>query len=420
MEFKAMSAEEYRALNAEELSQRRDAVVSALEGNEKLDMEQVRSEIELIDAEYERRNAAVALRNQRAAVVAGGAGIKLDGTQKQIRATDPMDSAEYRNAFFEYMKEGTVGAELRSVGTTDVSIVDGYTKTTDVVPQIPSTMANQIVQKMEEYGLIWNKVRKLAVKGGLWFRVVDLDVEAAWIDESKVSNYQKVEANDKISFSFFELECRMSQSLLAAATTFDDFQALFAPAIAKAMVKAIEKAIFTGDGTTQPTGIFKDPNITTKGTVIEVSEADMKDWKAWHKNIWAKIPAAYRQTGEWTLALSTFDSYIATMADDNNAPVSIGYNPVTGDEIRRIIGREVNCVDEELVPDFDTANVGDIVGVFCDWNNYGINTQPGMPMSVVKWIDHETNTEKTKCLTGIDGKAIDPYGFVLLKKKASA
>lgn len=416
-----MSAEQYRALNAEELTQRRDAVVAALEGEEELNMEQVRSELSIIEGEYERRNAAVALRNQRATAVLGGAGVQVDASEKQqTRAADPMDTVEYRSAFFDYMKNSTVSAELRSVGTTAVSIKDGFTATADVAPQIPTTMANEIVQKMEEYGVIWNKVRKLAVKGGLWFRIVDLDVEAAWIDESKVSNYQKVENNDKISFSFFELECRMSQSLLAAATTFDDFQALFAPAIAKAMVKAIEKAIFHGDGTTQPTGICNDANIAAKGTTIEVTEADMKDWKSWHKNIWGKVPPAYRQTGEWTMAQSTFDSYIATMADDNNAPVSIGYNPVTGDEIRRVIGREVNTVDEELLPDFDTAAAGDVIAVYCDWNNYGVNTQPGMPMSVVKWIDHETNTEKTKCLTGIDGKAIDPYGFVLIKKKASA
>lgn len=213
-----MSAEQYRALNAEELTQRRDAVVAALEGEEELNMEQVRSELSIIEGEYERRNAAVALRNQRATAVLGGAGVQVDASEKQqTRAADPMDTVEYRSAFFDYMKNSTVSAELRSVGTTAVSIKDGFTATADVAPQIPTTMANEIVQKMEEYGVIWNKVRKLAVKGGLWFRIVDLDVEAAWIDESKVSNYQKVENNDKISFSFFELECRMSQSFAALA-----------------------------------------------------------------------------------------------------------------------------------------------------------------------------------------------------------
>lgn len=414
-----MSAEQYRALNAEELTQRRDAVVAALEGDVELDMEQVRSELNIIEGEYERRNAAVALRNQRAAAVLGGAGNLVDKTEpQQQRAADPLDTAEYRGAFFDFVKNGTMSAELRA-GTTDVSIADGYTKTSDVAPQIPTTMGTQIIQKMEEYGLIWNKVRKLAVKGGLWFRVVDLDVEATWIDESNVSNYQKVENKDKISFSFFELECRMSQSLLAGATTFDDFQALFVPAIAKAMVKAIEASIMKGDGTTQPLGILNDTNVSTKGTVIELTAEQFADWKSWHKNVWAKVPTAYR-TGEWTMAQSTFDSYIATMSDNENAPVSIGYNPVTGDEVRRLIGREINCVENYILPDFDTAAAGDVVAIFGDWNNYAVNTQPGMPMTTVKWVDHETNTEKTKCLVALDGKVLDPYGFVLIKKKASA
>ena len=120
------------------------------------------------------------------------------------------------------------------------------------------------------------------------------------------------------------------------------------------------------------------------------------------------------------MAQSTWDTYIATMADNNNAPVSVGYNPVTGDEIKRIIGRGVSCVESDILPDFDAASAGDVVAIFGNWNDYAVNVQPGMPLTTKRWIDDDNNLEKTKCLVALDGKVLDPYGFVLLKKKASA
>ena len=423
MDFEPMSAEQYRALTTDELINRRDLIANLLEGDAEVDMEQLRSEIGIIEAEYERRNAAIQLRNANIAAVAGGAGnvfARSADSRENIENVDALDTPEYRNAFMEYVCRGAqMPEQFRTVGTNAVTINGEYTQTTDVPPQVPTTMAREIISKMETYGQIWSKVRKLSVKGGLWFRVVDLTAEATWIDETKTSGYQKVTNNDKVSFSFFMLECRISQSLLAGAVTFDDFQAMFTPIIAKAMVKALEQAIMRGDGTSQPLGILNDTRVTTKGTVIEVTEAQFKDWRKWHSDIWAKVPTAYRD-GEWTMAQSTWDTYIATMADNNNAPVSVGYNPVTGDEIKRIIGRGVSCVESDILPDFDAASAGDVVAIFGNWNDYAVNVQPGMPLTTKRWIDDDNNLEKTKCLVALDGKVLDPYGFVLLKKKASA
>lgn len=421
MKFKPMSAAEYRALDADGLAQRRALLVDVLEGDEEVDLEQVRSEVAIVNDEYKRRNDAVNLRNLKIADIAGGSGTVVDTNRaERSEAADPYDTPEYRSAFMDYIMHGTeIPGELRAAGTTAVTIADGFTQTSGVAPQIPTTMGNEIIQKMEQYGNIWNRVRKISVKGGLWFRAVDLDVKATWIDEANVSNYQKFENNEKISFSFFMLECRIAQSILMNAVTFDDFRAMFVPAIAKAMVKALEAAIMKGNGTDQPLGILNDPRVASKGTVIEVTKEQFASWQKWHSDIWAKIPVAYRN-GDWTMAQSTWDAYIATMADDNHSPVSIGYNPVTGDEVKRIIGKQVDCVESYILPDFDSAKAGDVVAIFGDWQNYLVNTQPGLPMTTKRWVDEETNTEKTKCLVAVDGKVLDPYGWVLVKKKASA
>ena len=40
-------------------------------------------------------------------------------------------------------------------------------------------------------------------------------------------------------------------------------------------------------------------------------------------------------------------------------------------------------------------------------------------MRVVKWTDHDNNKEKTKAIMIVDGKVLDPYGFLIIKKGAA-
>lgn len=414
--FEEYTEEQYRSIDQDELEERRSLILSLAE-NPDTDSETIAKldgESKRCMAEFDRREQAAQLRAKSISAVRGGAG-SVVATSKagdvDERKADPFDTEEYRNAFMEYIcQRKAMPEEMLAVQQR----VDAVTQTSDVSPMVPTTMGREIVKKMSEFGTIWNKVRKLSVKGGLWFRVIDLKPTATWIGEDKTSDYQKADADDKVSFSFYQLECRMSQTLLASAVTFDDFQAMFVPAVAEAMVRALEAAVISGAGTNSPLGVTKDTRVSN---VVEMTEEDFSDWKQWRKKVKAAIPKSYRH-GSFTMAQSTFDSYIETMSDDSNAPVSIGYNPVTGVEEMRLMGFDVDTVEDAL-PDFDDASDGDVVAIYGDWSDYVVNTQPGMPMSTVRWIDHDNNQEKIKGLMACDGKPLDPYGFVLVKKKSS-
>ena len=129
------------------------------------------------------------------------------------------------------------------------------------------------------------------------------------------------------------------------------------------------------------------------------------------------MPISYR-SGEFIMAQSSFDSYIETMSDDTNAPVSINYNPVTGEEEYRLMGFAVDTVEPVILPDFDKADNGAVVAIYGRMGDYAVNSQ--MQVATEKWIDHETNEEKTKAMLVADGKVLDNHGFILIKKKASA
>lgn len=418
-----LTQEGWRALTDDELEIRRAELTALTEDPGEEDAGEIVAETRALVGEYERRKRLGELRSLKVEEVKSGAGKLVEhrsfGAEPGAPEFDAHDTPEYRRAFMNYCQRG-IEFRADDLGT----IITGPTLSTGVTPQIPTTMQQQIVQKMESYGTIWNEVTKISVKGGIWFRVLDIEPTAAWLQENNVSEYQGVTNDAKISFSFFELECRMSQSLLAGAVTYDDFQAMFVPAVARAMTKAIEQAIMRGDGTTKPLGILNDPRVSTLGdhdprtvAVVEMTAAEFGAWKKWRTNFKAKIPSAYR-SGKLYMAYSTFDSYIETMSDDMNAPVSIGYNPVTGVEEARLCGFSVTRVEPDILPDFDAAAGGDVVAIYGDMSKYYVNTQPGMPLSTVRWVDHDTNTEKMKSLVALDGKVLDPYGFILIKKKS--
>lgn len=407
MKFIRMSAEEYRALDYDGIVARRAEILAEFDNAaSEVSTEELVEESRACQAEIDRRNRANELRMADIHAVCSGNGNVVTRTAEPVAKGDALDTAEYRNAFMEYVCRGTaIPAELRAA-----------TMTSDVSPMVPTTMGREIVKEMSKYGDIWPKVRKLNVQGGIWFRVLDLKPTATWIDEGKTSEYQKVAASEKVSFSFYELECRMSQSLLASAVTFEDFQAMFVPAVAEAMVRALEQAIIRGNGTNQPLGILNDPRVTK---VVELSPEDFADWKKWHSKVLKAVPTSYRG-GEFIMAQATFDSYIDTMSDDHNAPVSIGYDPVTGTAVKRLVGHQVATVETDILPDFEAAGVGEVVAIYGKLTDYVVNTQPKMPMTTVRWIDHETNQEKIKALTALDGKVLDPHGFLLIKKAAGA
>ena len=143
---------------------------------------------------------------------------RQNGQIQQARAnevTDQFDTVEYRTAFMEYACRGVpIPANL-------TQRADAVTMTSDVGAVIPTTIMNEIVKELKVRGGIWAKVRKLNVQGGVEIPILSLKPKATWVAENKKADSQKLSANDKISFSYYGLECKVSQSLLANVTSFD-------------------------------------------------------------------------------------------------------------------------------------------------------------------------------------------------------
>lgn len=284
------------------------------------------------------------------------------------------------------------------------------TGTADVGAVIPTTLVREIIQKLESYGNIYAKVTKTNIQGGVAIPILSIKPEAAWVGE-KASDSQKLSADEKVTFSYYGVECKIAQTLLASVVTIEEFQKLFVPLATEAIMKALEKAIIKGDGTTQPLGILTDTRVKT---VVTMAPEDMT-WNGWHR-MKAKIKKSYRK-GCFIMAQSTFDEKIDGMEDKNGQPVGRTNYGVNGEETYRFMGKDVETVEEELLPYYEDAAVGDVFAIYGDLKDYVVNSD--LEMQVVKWIDHDTNEVKNKVIMIVDGKIADANGFILIKKGKS-
>lgn len=329
---------------------------------------------------------------------------KRDGSKKI--PTDKFDSLEYRQAFMNYICRGVeVPKEYRQ---------DALTTTTEAGAVIPTTLLNEIIQKLESYGDLYAGVRKLNIQGGVSVPILTLKPTATWIGEENTSDAQKLTANTSVEFSYYGLECKIAQSLLASVVTYEAFQKMFVPLAAEAMAKAIDIAIMNGAGTASPLGITKDTRVPSTN-IITLAAADFKTYEGWKKKVFSKIKKSYRK-GKFYMAQGTFDGYIDGMVDSNGQPIGRVNYGIDGEEKYRFCGKDVVTVEDDVVSNYDDASTSDIVAVFVNLNDYVINSN--MQLTTYKWVDHNTNKVYNKAILIADGKLLDPNGVIIVKKGA--
>lgn len=376
------------------------------------DFKTKKEEVEALDEQW--RELAEAKANLEAlenAAPRGNGIIDLGQGEPTRRETpkpeDVFDTREYKNAFMEYVCRGQkIPDKYR----------DAAAKTTaaDASAVIPTTTVREIIKELKSHGNIYAKVRRLNVQGGVEFPILTLKPTATWVGEG-ASEDQKIKADQKVSFSYYGLECKIAQSLLASVVTFEEFQSEFVALATEAIIIALETAIVNGTGSGQPLGILKDSRIPT-ANVINMTVEELGEWKEWKKKVFSKMKKAYRN-GEFFMAQSSFDSFIDAMTDTTGQPIGRVNYGIDGGETYRFGGKTVETVEEDILPDFESAAVGDAVAIFTKLSDYAINSN--MEMTATRWIDNDTNEVKNKVMVIADGKLLDPNGTLIIKKKAS-
>lgn len=322
------------------------------------------------------------------------------------RTENPTATPEYRQAFMTYAQTGEMSQELRA---------NAVTTSGDVAAMIPVTIVNEVIKKLEAYGQVYNRVRKLSIKGGVKVPISAVKPVATWIGESAVSDRQKLDTSTGVTFTYFGLECRIATSLLADTVSLTGFESLVVNLMVEAMIKAMEIAVVSGAGTNGPLGVTKDTRVPT-GNVVTMAAADMGKWDAWKKKVFAKMPIRYKAGAVFITSSQTFEGYIDGMVDDNGQPIGRVNYGITDGPQGRFAGKEVIEVEDDVIAAYDDAAAGDVIAILMDLKNYAVNSN--MQMTLYRYFDHETNQWVDKAILIADGKLLDPHGVIIIKKGA--
>lgn len=400
-----------RALASEDAAEVRAINEQLAELNAEID--ETREEISAIEAEETRSTPPADAKPVNAGIV--GAFSQPTTEQRAADAADPYNTMEYRRAFMKHAQTGApIPANLMKRD-------DVPANTTDLGAIIPTTVLNEFINEIRKtYGQLFDRVRKLNIQGNLRVPISELQATARWITESTVSPRQNAgQINEYVEFGYNMLEIRVAQTLLSSIVSLDIFEREVVRIMTIAYMQAMDNGIVNGTGNGQMLGILNDPRVIATGNVVTMTAAQINNWAAWRKNFFAKLPLGYRN-GEFIFPLATVDAYLETMADSNNNPI---FRQATGLEVNdgdsrnpngRFFGRNITLVEPDILPDFDSAQSGDVIGIFWQPEEYAINTN--MAFGMRRWFDEDRNEWVNKMLTVVDGKVLNPMGYWLIKK----
>ena len=293
------------------------------------------------------------------------------------------------------------------------------TMTTDsgVSTVIPTNLANYILEKFEQLGVIYNLVTKTSYPVGMTIPTDGVKPVATWVAEGATSDSQKKTLGGVITFNHFKLRCEIRFTEEVNTMTLPMFEQLFVKQVSEAMLRSIEAAIVDGAGTACPQGILAVAANIPAEHKIEVAATGKLDYKLLC-DAEAAIPAQYEATSKWVMTKKTFMSFMA-MVDNNGQPIARVNYGIGGRTERTLLGREVVLyipqTGSALGNYADTVTNDTIFAFIVDFGDYVLNTNYNL--GIQNAIDWDNEDHKTKAVLACDGKLIVTDSLVTLTKK---
>lgn len=391
--------------------------------NVNAEINEAQAQLDKIEAEEKKEEKEEMKEEERSAFDPKAASVVATAkmNEKRSEETDELASMEYRKAFMNYVQRGVKSEilkfEQRSGDESGVA--------QDLGVLLPKTVVQEIITGVEKvYGQLYSRVRKLNIKGGVRFPIGSFSAKFSRITENGKSDRQKAgEVDEYVQFTYNIGEIRIATSLLQSVLSVPAFEKEVAKVIIEAYVKAMDTEIMVGDSTDgEMEGIITEAEKVSSridaSHIIEFTEADMADWKAWQKKLFKVIPLSMRALKpEFVMTANTYEANIKTLADNNDRPVyTETFNPVDGAEISRFKGKNVVFVEEDILDNFDDDDAEYFGMYWVPEKAYAINTN--MEFTMRRYFDEESNQYVDKALVINDGKILDPKYIYLLKKSA--
>lgn len=360
------------------------------------DLEAINNEVNtLIEEEKELRKKAEIAKNLECTAVPQK---EAEGEKRSMEnQVFTLKSPEYRNAWLKnLMGKKLTEVEERAAGV--ITSVEG-------AAAIPTETMNLIIQAFEQNAVLYNLVSVSNIKGNVSFVVAPASSDAEWHGGAK-------EATDKdgeklvftsVTLSGYELIKVLEVSAKMEAMSIPAFELWVVQELAKKTILTIEKAIISGTGTDQPTGILKAGYITQ---TADFTKAGMtyKDILS----IIAELPTGYLNNAVFCMPRKLFYGEVLGLEDKNGNPVVV--QDVQAPAKFNILGYPVLVND--YMPE-DTI-------VFGDFSTIKLNFAAPIEVTSDLSVGFKSGKKTFRSLTVVDCKPTLAEAFVLSKRKATA
>ena len=332
---------------------------------------------------------------------------KLAEQRNGYDENDVYSTLEYRKAFRSYLVDGKLDKEYRASSTTaNVSAV------------IPTNLINQILEKFEQLGVIYNLVTKTSYPVGQTIPVDGVKPTATWVAEGAGSTPQSKTLTSTITFTHHKLRCEIRYTEEVSKMALPAFEALFVKQVGEAMLRAQEAAIVDGDGSGKPTGILNYAAALPAEQKITIAAGATN--KLTYKTLCdaeAAIPVQYEGTAKWLMTKKTFMAFVG-ITDSAGQPIARVNHGINGKPERTLLGRDVVIyvpqAGSKLGSYQDSVTADTIFAVIVDFGDYVLNTN--YDLGIKHATDWDNEDHKTKAVLACDGKLLVADSLVVLTK----
>ena len=187
----------------EEINARKVEIRSLIEGADMETLGKFKEELEALNSEETELRAKESLLKAIETNPNIGTSINLKQEESQ-EMTNVFETMEYRNAFMQFVTNNTPMPEEFRAAANSV--------TSDNAAVLPTTVLNEVVQKLESYGDILPRVRRTQFAAGVAVPSTATKFTATWQIEDAQGESQKM-ATTSIVFAAYQLRCVVQANL---------------------------------------------------------------------------------------------------------------------------------------------------------------------------------------------------------------
>lgn len=235
----------------EEIEARLAAIPAELE-QEGADLNALEAEVKQLKEERKAITEAAEKRRQILSEIGAGGGRTVrtfDKSEPQKRTFTP-DSEEYRAAWLKNLQGKPLDAEERAAVTATAAI--------------PTQTMDRIISTMDLTPMI-AAVDVTYIPGNVSWPIEKTANDASWVEMSAAASDSE-DGLDDISLGAYKLIKTVEITADVQAMAIPAFESWLVNRLANKIAAAVDKAIFSGTGSSQATGLLKSGEITNTGT----------------------------------------------------------------------------------------------------------------------------------------------------------